>query len=129
MGFELVTDRSSTIIEQIKQLVNARARNEHRDNDNKLKLSGYLSGKVNYEYTYLSSLFSVIEGKTIEKYYLQQRIEKVKELLVYGEHTVSQVAFDLDYSSAAHLSAQFKRITGLTPSFFKKMAVLKPKIM
>jgi AraC-like DNA-binding protein len=86
----------------------------------KKKLSSYISRQVNHEYTYLSSLFSSIEGRTIEKYFIDQRIEKVKELLIYDQHTLSQIAFDLDYSSVAHLSSQFKKITGLTPLILKR---------
>ena len=96
--------------------------NEH---ENKVKLSHYISREVNHEYTYLSSLFSSVEGRTIEKYFIDQRIEKVKELLIYGQLTLSQIAFDLDYSSVAHLSTQFKSVTGLTPTFFKETGLLE----
>ena len=104
-----------------------KARNELNENENKLKLSHYISGQVNHEYTYLSSLFSSVEGRTIEKYFIDQRIEKAKELLIYDQLTLSQIAFDLDYSSVAHLSSQFKKVTGLTPSYFKEMGILKRK--
>ena len=125
VGFELIDTRNSALIEQIKQLVIAKARNESDEQENKMKLSRYISRKVNYEYTYLSNLFSSVEGKTIEKYFIDQRIEKVKELLIYGQLTLSQIAFDLDYSSVAHLSTQFKRITGLTPTYFKEIGAAK----
>ena len=125
VGFELIDTRNSALIEQIKRLVIAKARNESDEQEKKIKLSRYISRKVNYEYTYLSNLFSSVEGTTIEKYFIDQRIEKVKELLIYGQLTLSQIAFDLDYSSIAHLSTQFKRITGLTPTYFKEIGAAK----
>src|ERR1044071_2782681 len=92
-----------------------------------MKLSDYLSSKLHHEYTYVSSLFSSIEGRTIENYYIEQRIEQAKELLTYGEMTLSQIALELEYSSTAHLSSQFKKITGLTPSHFKQIGAQKRK--
>ncbi|MEP6728356.1 MAG: AraC family transcriptional regulator [Bacteroidota bacterium] len=121
IGFELIDNRNTALIERIKQLVITRARNEVNGYGHKLKLSNYIVQEVNHEYTYLSSLFSSVEGRTIEKYFIVQRIEKVKELLIYGQLTLSQIAFDLDYSSVAHLSSQFKSITGLTPTYFKEI--------
>lgn len=129
VGFELIDNHSSALIEKIKQLIIKRARNEADEKDSNLKLSHYLSGKVNHEYTYLSSLFSSVEGRTIENYFIEQRIEKAKELLVYGQLTLSQIAFDLEYSSVAHLSAQFKKITGLTPTYFKEIGLAKRKAL
>jgi AraC family transcriptional regulator len=129
VGFELIDTHSSALIEKIKQLVIKRARNEAGENESKIKLSHYLSGKVNHEYTYLSSLFSSVEGRTIEKYFIEQRIEKAKELLVYGQLSLSQIAFDLEFSSVAHLSAQFKKITGLTPTYFKEIGLAKRKAL
>lgn len=127
VGFELIDTHSSALIEKIKQLVIKRARNEVDEKESKIKLSHYLSDKVNHEYTYLSSLFSSVEGRTIENYFIEQRIEKAKELLIYGQLTLSQIAFDLEYSSVAHLSSQFKKITGLTPSYFKEIGTTKRK--
>lgn len=127
IGFELIDNHSSAIIEKIKQLVIKRARNEAHEKESKIKLSHYLSSKVNHEYTYLSSLFSSIEGRTIENYFIEQRIEKAKELLVYGQLTLSEIAFDLEYSSTAHLSTQFKKTTGLTPTYFKELGAAKRK--
>lgn len=86
-----------------------KARNEVDKKEGKLNLSVYLSAKLNYEYTHLSSLFSAVEGRTIENFFIEQRIEKVKELLVYRQMTLSEIAYELDYSSTAHLSAQFKK--------------------
>jgi len=127
IGFELIENRNAALIENIKQLVIKRARNETSEDENRIKLSKYISGKMNHEYTYLSSLFSSVEGRTIENYLIEQRIEKSKELLVYGQLTLSQIAFDLEYSSVAHLSAQFKKITGLTPTYFKEIGLEKRK--
>ena len=127
VGFELIDSHAGALIEKIKQMVLKRARNEGNEMENKIKLSNYLAGKVNHEYTYLSSLFSSVEGRTIENYFIEQRIEKAKELLVYGQLTLSQIAFDLEYSSVAHLSKQFKKITGLTPTYFKEKGIKKRK--
>ena len=116
-------------VEKIKQLVIKKARNEVTDKEKKIKLSAYLSQNLHYEYTYLSSLFSSVEGYTIENYFIQQRIEKVKELLAYDEMTLSTIAFEMEYSSTAHLSSQFKQVTGLTPSHFKKVGSSKRKLL
>lgn len=129
VGFEMIDNQSSGLIEKIKQLVIKRARNEVADADRKLKLSQYLSDKVHHEYTYLSSLFSAIEGRTIENYFIEQRIEKAKELLIYDQLTLSEIAFELEYSSAAHLSSQFKKVTGLTPTYFKEIGSIKRKAL
>lgn len=127
VGFELIYNHSAALIEKIKTLVMKRARNEVDENERRKNLSQYLSEKLNHEYTYLSSLFSSVEGRTIENYFIEQRIEKAKELLVYGQLTLSQIAFDLDYSSTAHLSTQFKKVTGLTPTYFKEIGIAKRK--
>lgn len=129
LGFELIDSQSGGIIEKIKQLVIKRARNEIPDAERKLKLSLYLSDRLHHEYTYLSSLFSAVEGRTIENYFIEQRIEKAKELLIYDQLTLSEIAFELEYSSAAHLSNQFKKITGLTPTYFKAIGSLKRKAL
>ena len=87
----------------------------------KINLSDYLSEKLHHNYSYLSNLFSEVKGTTIEKYYLHHKIEKVKELLVYEELNLTEIAYKLHYSSVAHLSNQFKKMTGLTPSHFKNL--------
>ena len=115
----------SGLIEKIKILVLKRARNELDKTEVKLNLSSYLSKNLNYEYTHLSSLFSSVEGRTIETFFIEQRIEKAKELLIYGQMTLSEIAFELDYSSSAYLSSQFKKVTGLTPSYFKEVGIAK----
>lgn len=127
VGFELIDNHTSALIEKIKRLVIKKARNELDENEIKLNLSAYLSDKLHYEYTHLSSSFSEIEGRTIENFFIAQRIEKAKEMLIDGQKTLSEIALELEYSSTAHLSTQFKKITGLTPSHFKKVGVAKRK--
>ena len=127
VGFELIETHMSGLIEKIKQHTIRKARNDVSEKENKMNLSEYLSGKLHYEYTHLSSLFSEVEGRTIENFFIEQRIEKAKELLVYGQMTLSEIAFELDYSSTSHLSSQFKKITGLTPSHFKAVGTSKRK--
>lgn len=129
IGLELIDNRMSGVIEKIKQLVIKKARMEVSEEESKMKLSSYLSNHLHLEYTYLSSSFSSIEGRTIENYFIEQHIEKVKELLVYKEMTLSQIAFEMEYSSVAHLSSQFKKITGLTPSHFKQIGSSKRKLL
>lgn len=117
LGFELIDDKKGRIIEKIKNVVIDLI--HHSDEQTKLKYSEYIAGKLHQDYTYLSKLFSEVEGTTIEQYIIAQKIEKVKELLVYDELSLSEIAWRLGYSSVAHLSAQFKKVTGLTPSFYK----------
>ena len=127
IGFELIDNRMSGLIEKIKTHVIKKARNDVNEKDNNMKLSNYLSDKLHHEYTYLSSLFSSVEGRTIENFFIEQRIEKAKELLIYGQMTLSEIAYELEYSSVAHLSGQFKKITGLTPSYFKEVGSSRRK--
>jgi len=119
-GFELLDDQKAKLIEQIKnEIVNLV---HYSDLDEmKVNLSTHLSNKLHKDYNYLSNLFSSVETTTIEQYFILQKIEKVKELLVYGELSLSEIAYKLGYSSVAHLSNQFKKITGSTPSEFKKL--------
>ena len=125
LGFEIIDDKKSRIIEQIKNIIIDLV--HHQDNDSKTNLSDVLSSKLHHNYNYLSNLFSEVEGTTIEKYFIAQKIEKVKELLVYDELSLSEIAFRLNYSSVAYLSNQFKKVTGLTPSHFKQIKVDKRK--
>lgn len=125
VGLELIDSRLGELIEKLKSLIIRKARNEGDARAAKAKLSVYLSENLHHEYTYLSSLFSQVEGRTIESFFIQHRIEKAKELLVYGQYNLSEIAFQLDYSSVAHLSTQFKKITGLTPSHFKQVGDTK----
>jgi YesN/AraC family two-component response regulator len=123
LGFELIDDKKSRLIEKIKNEIIKLV--HHSENGIKTNLSDHLTDKLHYDYTYLSNLFSEIEGITIEKYFIAQRIEKIKELLVYDELTLSEIADKLGYSSVAYLSSQFKKNTGLTPSHFKALKVHK----
>jgi len=125
VGFEIIDDKKSKIIEKIKNSIVELV--HHTDEGLKINLSEYLSKKVSYDYTYLSNLFSEIESTTIEKYFVSQKIERVKELLVYDELTLSEIAHKLNYSSVAYLSSQFKKVTGLTPSYFKSLKENKRK--
>ena len=119
LGFELINDKKSRLIESIKKNVIDLVQESHATE--KKKLSEYLSGQLYRDYTYLSNLFSSVEGVTIEQYFINQKIEKTKELLVYDELTLTEIAYRLGYSSVAHLSGQFKKVTGLTPSRFKQL--------
>ncbi|WP_428742039.1 helix-turn-helix domain-containing protein [Tenacibaculum sp.] len=125
LGFEIIDDKKSRIIEHIKNVIINLV--HHQDNDAKTNLSEVVSKELNHDYNYLSNLFSEVEGTTIEKYFIAQKIEKVKELLVYDELSLSEIAFRLNYSSVAYLSNQFKKVTGLTPSHFKKIREDKRK--
>lgn len=119
VGFEIIDDKRSRMIEKIKSLIIQLVQKEAPER--KLNLSDYLSRELHYDYNYLSTLFSEVEGVTIEKYFITQKIEKAKELLVYDELSISQIADYLGYSSVAHLSTQFKQVTGFTPSHFKTL--------
>jgi len=125
LGFELIDDKKSRIIEKIKNVIIDLI--HHQDNNMKTNLSEVLSTELHHDYNYLSNLFSEVEGTTIEKYFIAQKIEKVKELLVYDELSLSEIAFRLNYSSVAYLSNQFKKVTGLTPSHFKQIRGNKRK--
>jgi AraC-like DNA-binding protein len=127
VGFGMIDTRTEGLIEKIRQMVMKRARSQGEGETGKSKLSDYLARGLHHEYSYLSSLFSSVEGRTIERYFIEQRIEYVKELLIYDEKTLSEIAMDLEYSSTAHLSAQFKKVTGLTPSYFKKLGAARRK--
>ncbi len=118
-GFELIDDRKSRLISQIKSTIIELV--HQKNSELTFNLSVYLSQKLNHDYTYLSNLFSELESTTIEKYFIAQKIEKVKELLVYDELSLSEIASQLNYSSVAYLSHQFKKVTGLTPSHFKRV--------
>jgi len=119
-GFGLLDDKASQLIEKTKKLLLEYVQHYLEEVD-KLKISAYLKEKLNYDYNYLSNLFSSIAGFTIEHYLIQLKIEKVKELLFYNELTLSEISFQMGYSSVAHLSSQFKKVTGMTPSKFKRI--------
>ncbi|MBN2818811.1 MAG: helix-turn-helix domain-containing protein [Bacteroidales bacterium] len=118
-GLQLMDDKKSILVEKIKNAIIDLV--HYTDDQIKINLSDYLSEKINNDYTYLANLFSEVKGITIEKFYLTHKIEKVKELIVYDELNLSEIAYKMHYSSVAHLSNQFKKITGLTPSHFKML--------
>lgn len=119
LGFERIDDRKGRMVESIKNKV-IRVIHQSEEADRKLNWSTVLAEELHYDYNYLSNLFSSLEGITLEQYIIRQKIERVKELLFYDELTLSQIANRMGYSSVAHLSAQFKKVTGLTPSELKK---------
>jgi AraC-like DNA-binding protein len=118
-GLELMDDKRSLLIEKIKNVVVQLV--HHTDDQLKTNFSVFLSRKLGYDYTYLANIFSEVQGTTIEKFLIAHKIERVKELLVYDELTLTEIAFKLHYSSVSHLANQFKRITGLTTSHFKQL--------
>ncbi|MDD4144288.1 MAG: AraC family transcriptional regulator [Prolixibacteraceae bacterium] len=118
-GLFLMDNRKSILVEKIKNVIMELV--YYREDQIKVNLSDYLSEKLNYDYTYLANLFSEVKGLTIEKFYLTHRIEKVKELIVYDELNLSEISYKMHYSSVAHLSNQFKKYTGLTPTHFKNL--------
>ncbi|KRD07357.1 AraC family transcriptional regulator [Flavobacterium sp. Root901] len=118
LGFDLIDDKKTKTIEKIKNLIIDLV--HHKNSELKVNLSDYLAENLNQDYNSLSNLFSEIENTTIEKYFISQKIEKVKELLIYDEHSLSEIADILNYSNVAHLSNQFKKITGFTPTSFKQ---------
>lgn len=125
LGFEIIEDTNKKIIEKIKNIIIEIV--HYSDDDQKVNFSSVIESKLNKSYNYLSSLFSSIEGITIEHYIISQKIEKAKELLVYNELSLSEIAYKLGYSSVAHLSSQFKKVTGLTPTHFKEIGEKKRK--
>lgn len=116
-GFSLINDRKSQLIEQMKSLVVDKIHHSKEALD--IKWPEYISGKLYLDYKYLSSLFSALESITFEQYIINQKIERIKELIVYNEMSLSEIAFQINYSSVAYLSNQFKKITGMTPTQFK----------
>jgi len=125
LGFQLIETRVNKIVEDIKKYVLEFLNDQ--ENDQKRKLSTYLTRQLHYDYSYLSDLFSSIEGITIEKYFIVQRIEKVKELLVYDELSLTEISYRTGFSSVHHLSAQFKKETGFNASHFKKIGAERRK--
>jgi YesN/AraC family two-component response regulator len=118
-GLELMEDKKSMLIEKIKNIVVQMI--HYSEEPPVLNFSAYLSEKLNYDYNYLSNLFSEVKGTTIEHFIIAHKIERAKELLLYNEMTLTEIAEKLHYSNVAHLSNQFKKVTGLTPTFFKAM--------
>ncbi|WP_439185037.1 helix-turn-helix domain-containing protein [Carboxylicivirga taeanensis] len=118
-GLQLMDNKKSILVEQIKNAIIDLV--HYTDDQIKVNLSDYLGEKLNHDYTYLANLFSEVKGVTIEQFYLNHKIEKVKELIVYDELNLTEIAYKMHYSSVAHLSNQFKKITGLTPTHFKEL--------
>ena len=119
LGFELIDDKKSRIIEKVK---NSIVQLVHYPSERlRTNLSQHINEQIPLDYNYISNLFSEVEGTSIEQYYIAQKIERVKELLVYDELSLSEIAYQLEYSSVSHLSKQFKKVTGLTTSHFKQL--------
>lgn len=118
-GLELLDDKKAILIERIKNIVVEMI--HHSDDLPELKYSEYISQALGYNYTYLANIFSEVKGITIQQYIIINKIEKVKELILYNDLNLTEISYKLNYSSVAHLSRQFKKITGLTPSYFKKI--------
>lgn len=124
-GLELMDDKKAILIEKIKNIIIEMV--HYMDEPLKTNFSDYLSEKLDYDYTYLSNMFSEVKGMTIEQFIIAHKIERVKELLLYNELTLTEISYRLNYSSVAHLSNQFKKVTGLTPTFFKQLKRKKRK--
>ena len=119
VGLELLEKKQGILVEKIRQVIVDYVYNS--DEKPNVKFSALLSKELNHSYTYLANFFSEVEATTIEQYMIALKIERIKELIIFGEHTLSEIAYMLHYSSVAHLSAQFKKVTGLTPTHFKKL--------
>lgn len=128
-GFELIDSRNANIIERVKILIIKLIHHNSTENQSDINLHDEIINEAGLSYQYVSSLFSSMEGITIEKFIIHQKIEKVKELVVYDELTLSEIAYRLGYSSVQHLSNQFKKVTGLSPSYFKKLKSKKRKFL
>jgi AraC-like DNA-binding protein len=118
-GFELMEDRKAVLIEQIKNVIVEMV--HHTEDEIKTNFSDFLSEKLNHNYTYLANLFSEVQGTTIEQYIILHKVERIKELILYDELNITEIAWTMNYSSVAHLSNQFKKVTGLSPSHFKQL--------
>ena len=118
-GLELMDDKKAILIEKIKNIIIEMI--HHSDEVIKVNFSDYLSEKLDHNYTYLANLFSEVQGTTIEQFIISHKIERIKELMIYGELNITEIAWKMNYSSVAHLSSQFKKVTGLSPSHFKNM--------
>jgi len=119
VGFELMDDKRAVLIEKIKNAIVEMV--HYTDEPIKINFSDFLSEKLNHDYTYLANLFSEVQGTTIEQFVISHKIERIKELIIYGELNITEIAWKMNYSSVAHLSNQFKKMTGLSPSHFKQL--------
>lgn len=122
-GLELLEDRKSILVEKIKNVIIELV--HYTEDQIKVNLSDLLTEKLNYDYTYLANLFMEVKGTTIEQFFIFHRIERAKEFLVYDQLNLTEISYRLHYSSVAHLSGQFKKVTGLTPSEFKKLKTIR----
>jgi AraC-like DNA-binding protein len=122
-GLELMDDKKSVLIEKIKNIIIEMV--HVSEEAIKTNFSDYLSEKLDHNYTYLSNLFSEVQGTTIEQFTIAHKVERIKELIIYGDQNITEIAWKLNYSSVAHLSNQFKKVTGLSPSHFKKLKIKK----
>ena len=127
IGFELIEDKRSVLIEKIKNTVINMV--HHSDETIKVNFSDYLSEKLNYDYTYLANIFSEEQGISIEHFIISHKIERIKELIIYDELNITQISDMMNYSSVAHLSMQFKKVTGMTPTSFKKLKLKKRELI
>jgi AraC-like DNA-binding protein len=118
-GLELMDDKKAMLIERIKNVIIEMV--HYADELIKVNSSDYLSEKLNYDYTYMANLFSEVQGTTIEQFIISHKVERIKELIIYGESNITEIAHLMNYSSVAHLSSQFKKVTGLSPSHFKQL--------
>ena len=118
-GLELMDNKRAILIEKIKNIIIERV--HHSEENIKINFSDYLSEKLDHNYTYLANLFSEVQGTTIEHFIISHKIELIKELIIYGEFNITEIAWKMNYSSVAHLSTQFKKATGLSPSHFKQL--------
>lgn len=124
-GLELMDDKRSVLIEKIKNVIIQMV--HHSDTELKVNFSDFLSEQLGHDYAYMSNLFSEVQGTTIEQFIISHKIERIKELIIYGELNITEIAWKMNYSSVAHLSNQFKKVTGLTPSHFKQMKSIRRK--
>jgi AraC-like DNA-binding protein len=124
-GLELMDDKKAILIEKIKTIIIEMI--HYSEESIKTNFSKFLSEKLNHNYTYLANLFAEIQGITIEQFIISNKIERIKELIIYGELSITEIAWKMNYSSVAHLSNQFKKMTGLSPSHFKKMKDIRRK--
>ncbi len=118
-GLELMDDKKAILIERIKNVIVEMV--HYTDDLPKTNFSDYLSQKLNQDYTYMANLFSEVQGTTIERYVISHKTERIKELIIYGELNITEIAYKMNYSSVAHLSSQFKKVTGLSPTHFKQL--------
>ncbi len=118
-GLELMDDKKAILIEKIKNIIIQMI--HHSEENIKINFSEYLSEKLSHNYTYLANMFSEVQGTTIEHFIILHKVERIKELIIYGENNITEIAWKMGYSSVAHLSSQFKKITGLPPSHFKQL--------